>query len=114
MRMILIAVVAASAMLSACGETQANTASGYVPTEEEVLAYEGATLFGELYAAETDTFATWATVIDGERHMFAAGHRADGTVLVLAVHSDGTSSLQNLSEDEWQDYADVLGIPVGE
>lgn len=115
MRMILAAAVAASAMvLSACGETQANTASGYTPTESEVLAYEGATLFGDLYAAEADTFTTWATVIDGERHMFAAGRREDGSIMLLSVHGDGTSSLQNLTVEQWADYANVLGIPSGE
>jgi len=110
MRVFLIVAAMASAIgLSGCGETRAE--AGYVPTEAEVLAYEGSSLFGEFYAAEAETFATWAEVHGGERQMFAAGHRADGSVLLLSAYGNDSSSLQNIPADRWNDYAEVLGIP---
>lgn len=106
-----VAAMASAIMLSACGETRAEV--GYVPTEEEVLSYEGSSLFGEFYAAEAETFATWVEIRDGQRQMFAAGYREDGTVLLLSASLD-SSALQNFPADRWEQYSELLGIPSSE
>lgn len=108
--MMTVAAISAAVMLSACGESRA--ASGYIPTEQEILTYEGNSLLGDFYSAEAETFVTWAYVQDGERWMYAAGHREDGSVLLLSIYSEDSSSLQMFSAEDWPEHADILGIPV--